>query len=99
MGTWEEIGLRPTLRDPFVTEICKNPKTAIHLSGKSQDLYPCENGVFKFSEFISRNSRVIEIYGQSDYRMDQPRSFLKLFALVLFNTTPSEVQSKPKFEA
>jgi len=63
MGTWEEIGLRPTLRDPFVTEICKNPKTAIHLSGKSQDLYPCENGIFRFSEFISRNSQVIEIYG------------------------------------
>ena len=51
---------------PFVTEICNYPTGRwIHLSSKSQDLYPCENGVSKFSEFISRNSRVIEIYDQS----------------------------------
>jgi len=42
-----------------------------HLSSKSQDLYPCENGVLYFSEFISRNSRVIGIYGQSDESMIQ----------------------------
>jgi len=42
-----------------------------HLSSKSQDFYPCKNVVFNFSEFISRNSRVIEIYGQSDQFMMQ----------------------------
>jgi len=77
-------------------------KDECHVSNKSQELYPCENGVYNISEFISRNSRVIEIYGRSDQSMMQLKIHDQSMTVLTMQTKNSRTHPKgwciePKF--